>query len=153
MSDFFGRPDRKGRSSRKPTSRQKKFMKLRSPFVALPVDVMTSDAYRTLPLQARRVLDCLMIEHAAHGSVNNGRLVATYDYIESRFGVSRRLIAPAIRELEKRGLVRRTAIGSGNRRTGEKAPSRYRLTFFASLPDEMQATDEWEKYEAVKRQK
>jgi hypothetical protein len=144
------RPDRKGRSSSQPIPRDKKFTKIRAPFTGIPVVVMRSDAFRTLGIHARRLLDALLVEHVAHACQENGRLVATYDQLVQEFGIPRRKIRGAIAELEKRGLVRRTAVGCGNRRTGDRQPSMYRLTFLGSAPDRLDPTDEWQSYVAPK---
>jgi hypothetical protein len=143
------RHDRQGRSSSQPIPRDKKFTQIRAPFAPIPLEVMQSDAFRTLGIHARRVLDVLVIEHVAHRFLENGRLVATYDQL-ARAHIPRRKIRGAIKELEERGLVRRTAIGNGNRRTGDRQPSLYRLTFLGSLPDRMEPTDEWRSYVAPK---
>jgi hypothetical protein len=144
------RVDRKGHSSSKLLTRDKELIALPTPFVPIPVEVMRSSAYMTLGIHGRRLLDFLLIEQIAHGHQLNGRLVATYDQL-AEAGIPRRKIRGAIADLEKRGLVRRTAIGCGNRRTGDRQPSRYRLTFFGSLPDRMEPTNEWRLFTAPKR--
>jgi hypothetical protein len=143
------RHDRQGRSSSQPVPRDKKFVQIPAPFAPIPLEVMQSDAFRTLGIHARRVLDVLGIEHVAHRFLENGRLVATYDQLE-RAHIPRRKIRGAIAELETRGLIRRMAVGSGNRRTGDRQPSLYRLTFLGSVPDRMGPTDEWRSYVAPK---
>lgn len=139
------RADQKGRSSTKLIPRDRKLFKIPAPFAAIPLEVMRSPAFRTAGIHTRRLLDALLIEHVAHGSLENGHLVATYDQLEDA-GIPRRKIRGAIADGEARGLIRRTAIGSGNRRTGDRAPSRYRLTFLSSVPDRMGPTDEWRNY-------
>jgi len=141
MSASFSRPDAKGRSSSRLMPREKKLMALRAPFVGMPVEVMVSDAYRTLDIHSRRVLDALLVEHANHAGRANGRLIVTYDQLQKEYRLSRGKIAPAIRDLERRGLICRTA--DGYARDGKRLPSQYRLTFFPSLPDRMGWTDEW----------
>jgi hypothetical protein len=140
------RADQKGRSSSHPMGRDRKLVQVPAPFVPIPSEVMRSDAFRTLGIHARRLLDALLIEHLAHRNLENGRLVATYDQLEREWHIPRRKIRGAIAELETRGLVRRTAAGSGNRRTGDRQPSLYRLTFLHSLPERMEATNEWRSY-------
>jgi hypothetical protein len=150
MSASARRPDRKGRSSSQPIPRDKKLLQIPAPFAAIPIAAMRSDAFRTLSIHPRRLLDALLEEHTAHSGLENGRLIATYDELDQEYRIPRRKIRGAIAELEKRGLVRRTAVGSGNRRTGDREPSRYRLTFLASLPDRMGPTNEWRSYVAPK---
>jgi hypothetical protein len=106
-----------------------------------------------LGIHGRRILDALLVEHNAHAGRENGRLIVTYDQLERGWGVSRRKIAPAIRDLERRGLVRRTAVGCGNRKTGERQPSQYRITFLNSFPDRLRETDEWRAFTAPGRRK
>jgi hypothetical protein len=149
----FGRPGRNGRSSSAPKPKDKAFLKVRAPFVAIPTEVIVSDAFRTLGIHGRRILDALLVEHNAHAGRENGRLIVTYDQLERGWGVSRRKIAPAIRDLERRGLVRRTAVGCGNRKTGERQPSQYRITFLNSFPDRLRETDEWRAFTAPGRRK
>jgi len=144
MTAPFSRPDATGRSSSAPLPRVKNLLRLPAPFVAIPVEVMRSDAYRTLNIQGRRVLDALLVEHASHASRENGRLIVTYDQLQRAYGMSRRKIAPAIKDLEQRGLIRRTAEGYAT--DGKRQPSLYRLTFLASLPDREGPSGEWRKY-------
>ncbi len=139
------RADRRGHSSSQPLPKDKKFTQLPTPFAAIPLEVMRSPAFMTAGIHTRRLIDFLQIEHVAHGSIENGRLVATYDQL-AKAGISRRKIPGTIADAETRGLVRRTAIGSGNRRAGDRAPSLYRLTFLGSLPDRIGPTDEWRNY-------
>jgi hypothetical protein len=144
------RADQKGRSSSQLIARDRKLVQLPTPFTAIPVEVMRSPAFRTLGIHARRLLDALLVEYTAHGQRENGRLPMPYDQLEREWHIPRRKIRGAIAELDKRGLVRRTAIGSGNRRTGDRQPSLYRLTFLGSLPDRMDPTNEWKSYVASK---
>src|SRR5438477_11588565 len=67
-------------------------------------ELLMSPAWRTRGISCVRLLEFLEIEHLAHGGVANGSLVAPTDQLE-RFGISRRLIHPAIAEAEEKGLV------------------------------------------------
>lgn len=151
MTATFLRPDATGRSSSTLMPREKKLTSIPAPFVAIPAEVVRSDAFRTLGIHSRRVLDALLIEHVNHRLTENGRLIATYDQLEKDYGVPRRKIAHAIRDLEERGLIERTAVGCGNRLHGQRSPSRYRLTFLHSLPDRIYASNKWRQYKAQRR--
>ena len=69
----------------------------------------------------------------------NGALMATHDQLIA-FGLSRRLVSEAVRELVFLGLVR--AVRGRLTRGGVKAPNLYRLTFYADN-DGSPATNEW----------
>ena len=141
MTGSFGKPDATGRSSGKRTGRDRK---LRSPpkgepWIWLTRDMLASASMRSLSLTGRRLLDFLLIEDMNHAGTENGALMATKDQLIA-FGLSRRLIASAIRELVFLGLVR---VERGRfTRGGVKAPNLYRLTFYADK-DGSPATNEW----------
>jgi len=88
---------------------------------------MKSPAYKVLSLSARRVLDRLEIELAAHGGMDNGLLPVTYDDFVV-YGIDRHAIAPAIRELEALGLVEVTVRGHGGN-AGFRTPNKFRITY------------------------
>lgn len=136
----FGKPDVTGRSSGILTGRNRK---LRSPpkgepWVWMTRELLASSAMRARSLTGRRLLDFLLIEHMSHAGLENGNLVATKDQLTD-FGLSRRLVPAAVRELVFLGLVR---VKNGSARGAARAPSRYRLTFFAS-GDGAPPTNEW----------
>ena len=130
MSGRFGKPDATGRSSGKRSGSDRK---LRSPpkgeaWAWITRDMLASPSMRALSLTGRRLLDFLLLEDMNHAGTENGALLATKDQLMA-FGLSRRLIAPAIRELVFLGLVR---VERGRlTRGGVKAPNLYRLTFYA----------------------
>lgn len=83
------------------------------PWVWVTRDVMRSVSWRSLSINARRLIDFLMIEHMNHGGRQNGYLLAPRDQLE-KFGIGRRLITAAIEEVRatrlievKRGIGRR----------------------------------------------
>lgn len=105
----------------------------------LTLELLASPAMRALSLTARRLLDYLLIEHMGHAGTENGNLMATYDQLVA-FGLTRRLIAPAINELVFLGLVR---VHRGRMtRGGVTAPNEFRLTFYADAAGQP-ATNEW----------
>lgn len=120
-----GKPDATGRSSGKITGRPGKAM--RPPkgeaWWWQTREMLRSDAWRSLGINARRFIDCLIDEHMAHAGLHNGRLIATYAQLEE-FGVTRRHIPAAIAQAEAAGVVRVI-------RGGMRTPSLYELTWFS----------------------
>ncbi len=137
----FGRSDVTGRSSGKRSGSDRQ---LRSPpkgeaWAWMTRDMLASPSMRALSLTGRRLLDFLLIENMNHAGTKNGALMATKDQLMA-FGLSRRLIADAIRENVFLGLVR---VERGRlTRGGVKAPNFFRLTFYADK-DGSPATNEW----------
>src|SRR5579863_8868648 len=66
------------------------------------VEMMRSDAWRDMSVNARRMLDLLEIEHLMHGGYENGNLVMTYDQFVAG-GIRREAISATIAELERLG--------------------------------------------------
>ena len=100
-------------------------------------DLVESDAWRSMGINARRFIDFLLIEHMGKAGTQNGKLKAPHRQLEA-FGIGRRLIADAIRETELLGLVE-------CRRAGQRAPSTYTLTWLP-LHDDTPALDYWRGY-------
>jgi hypothetical protein len=99
---------------------------------------------RELSLAARRILDCLEIEHCRHGGRENGNLLYTYDDFE-RF-VQRSCIRPALDELLAAGLIEITR--PGRRSYADlRVPSMYRLTYLWTFQNGkwIEPTNEWKK--------
>lgn len=95
--------------------------KHREPFVMLPLSLLTSLAWRSLSLNARRFVEFLMIEHMRHGGKANGKLLAPRRQLE-QFGIGSHFISSAIEECEHIGLVNvRRGVG--------RRPSLYALTW------------------------
>lgn len=109
------------------------------------IEMLESPAYRALSLSAHRVLARLEIEVARHGGNDNGALPCTFDDFAA-YGVSRRLIAPAIREVVALGFVAITERGrAGNAEW--RRPNIYRLTYRHTTTTE--PTDDWRKIETA----
>ena len=133
-----GRPDQTGRSSGKLNGRAGKRNRPPEgePFVWLTQELIASDAWRTLSINGRRLLEFLMIEHMNHGGLENGNLVAPYEQLVA-FGITRRLVNPTIDELKTRGLV-------DVQRAGMRSATRFALTW---LPiGHMEPTNRWRRY-------
>jgi hypothetical protein len=107
--------------------------------VPVPGELLHSPAWLAMSDQCRKLIDALMAEHADHGGLENGNLMAPYDMLQAR-GMRRGNILNAVIEAEALGIVdpMRGARSYGSRR----APSRYRLTWLGT-PDGLMATNEW----------
>src|SRR5689334_19319791 len=75
------------------------------PWIWHQAELLSSPAWRPRSINCVRLIEFLLLEHMAHGGVENGNLLATYDRLAA-FGLSRRLISQAINEAEELGLVR-----------------------------------------------
>jgi hypothetical protein len=107
--------------------------------VPVPRDLLNSPAWLAMSDQCRKLVDALMAEHADHGGLENGNLMAPYDMLQAR-GMRRGNILNAVIEAEALGIVDPTR---GVRSYGSRrAPSRYRLTWLGT-PDGLMATNEW----------
>ena len=73
-------------------------------WIRMPREVLASDAWRSVGINGRRVIDFLMIELAGTAGTQNGNLKAPYQQLVA-FGVGKRYVGAAIRQLETVGLV------------------------------------------------
>lgn len=73
-------------------------------FVMLPRDLVRSDAWRSLGINAFRVVSFLISEHLAKGGKENGKLKAPHRQLVA-YGVAARFATGAIAEAETKGLV------------------------------------------------
>src|SRR5262249_55953317 len=73
-------------------------------FVKLPLKLLTSDAWRSLSINARRFIEFVMIEHMRHGGKANGTLLAPRQQLKL-FGIGARHISGAIEEAVRGGFV------------------------------------------------
>ncbi|TRO94320.1 hypothetical protein FKB34_11380 [Glycocaulis profundi] len=133
----FKRTDHTGRTSSEVKTTKR--TKIKEPFAWRAVSMMTSPAFRALPLTAHRVLARLEIEIYNHGGRDNGALVCTYqDFAE--YGCARDTIASAVRILERLGFLE--VVERGRAGNGEwRRPAVYRLTYRPT--GNWQPTDEW----------
>ena len=137
--------DKKGRSTSQ--FKTNKRMKIGAIFVPHTVEMLESPAWRVLSQSARRVLDRIELEHMYHGNVENGRLPVTFENFED-YGLDRKSVAPAIRELEALGFIEITQRGrSGNAEF--RRPNQFRLTYVHKYQAGEQATNEWRKIETM----
>ena len=68
-------------------------------------ELQRSPAWRLAGIHARRLVDCLQVEHRDHAGRENGNLKAPYDQLEAH-GIPRRCIHDAIDEAVWLGLIR-----------------------------------------------
>jgi hypothetical protein len=109
----------------------------KEPWTFITLEVLESNAYRSLSINARRVIDRLIIENGRHSRLENGNLrVAARQFHE--WGVTKDCLTPAIRELEERGLIE---VSLGEATGALRSPLIFRLTFYGT--PEMSATNEW----------
>jgi hypothetical protein len=78
--------------------------KPQEPFAMLPRDLLRSDAWRSLGINERRLIDFLLLEHMRHGGRENGKLKAPWLQLVE-FGAAKNQITGAIRKVEDCGLV------------------------------------------------
>jgi hypothetical protein len=118
-------------------------------FAPRRIDMLSSAAYRTLSLSARRVLDRLEIELAGHGGTDNGRLPCTYEDFE-KYGMDRHAIGPAIREAEALGFIQVTVRGcAGNAQW--RTPNLFRLTYRPTKHCHGDGSHEWMRIESIEQ--
>ena len=95
------------------------------PWVWFTREFLESAAWRTAPINTRRVVDRLILEHMAHGGTMNGELICTYKDFE-KWGIRHQSLIAAIQDALSRGLVNITQQGRASR--GEnRQPSKYAL--------------------------
>jgi hypothetical protein len=118
--------------------------------VQFPLRLLTSDAWNSMPINCRRLIDFLLIEQCNHAGLENGNLVATYDQLDA-YGIARRFIPKAISDAEKRGLI--VAYRKGRISYNKSYENRYTLTFLKAKYKERNGgvyysapTNEWKKY-------
>lgn len=118
------------------------------PFVMRPVALLVSSAHRALGIHARRILDCIEIEHCRHYRKRNGELQVSYnDFVGA--GIGRRFIHGGLRDLQIVGLLE---IRAGRCAPGQfRAPNLYRLTYLRTECGE--PTNDYKKITSLKQAK
>src|SRR5262249_21347641 len=110
------------------------------PWVPIPLEVIESDAWRSLGINGHRLISFLMREHLRHGGAENGKLKAPRTQLGA-FGISRDQISKAITQAEELGLV-------DCQRNGLRSASPYALTWL-DLHDGTPASDRWRTYRSA----
>jgi hypothetical protein len=132
--------DAKGRGTGRRFGKER--TKIVGQFVAHRIDMLQSPAWCALSLSARRVLDRIEIEHAAHGGADNGKLPVTYADFE-KYGMDRHAIAPAMREAVALGFIAIAEVGRAGNAEFRK-PNLFRLTYIHTA---LAPTDEWQRFQ------
>ena len=111
-------------------------------FVWFTRELLELQAWGTMSLAARKIVERVAIEHMGHGGTLNGSLIVTYDDFET-FGVRRKSIAPAIKKAVALGFLDVT--GKGHRSHGiGRRPSTYGITWLPRC-DGTPASNRWRK--------
>jgi hypothetical protein len=95
------------------------------PFIWLTRELLESQAWRTMPIQTRRFVDRVLLEHMAHAGTENGRLIVTADQCVA-WGIPRNAVTEAQRDAKRRGLVYLGEQGIWAPRRGRR-PNRFGL--------------------------
>ena len=111
------------------------------------IKMIESPAYRALSLSGHRVLARLEIELGHHGGLDNGRLPVTYSDFE-RYGIERKSIAPALREVQALGFVRITEHGHPGKSIFDRHPNYFELTYLHGAHAEV-PTHEWKRFKTL----
>jgi hypothetical protein len=109
--------------------------------------MLESPAYRVLSLSGHRVLARLEIELGHHGGADNGRLPVTYADFQ-RYGIERKSIPPAIREVQALGFARVTERGRPSKSDFGRRPNFFELTYIHGAYGE-EPTDEWRRHKTL----
>lgn len=119
------------------------------PWSWMTLEMMNSDAFRSLSINARRVLDRIQIEHGQHRGLENGRLKVTWNNFV-KFGVGRRFIKRALGDLLAAGLIAIVQPGRRPRGQDRGDPTQYRLTYLpvAEPNDFFPPTNEWKNFKS-----
>ena len=117
-------------------------------FSSRPVELLRSPAYRVLSRSAHQALSRIEIELRQHGGNANGKLiVTTQQFIE--YGIERRMVPAALRELDALGIIRITVRGRGGN-AEHRQPNRFLLNYLCGAVDAHDlVTDAWNEIEVV----
>jgi hypothetical protein len=109
--------------------------------------MLEAPAFMVLSAAAHKVLYRLEIELLHHGGNDNGKLIVTFDQFE-KYGVRRKSIAPALRELEALGFIEIVEHGcAGN--AGYGKPNVFRLTYRPSVGAPEDGSHEWRRIKTM----
>lgn len=114
-------------------------------WVWMTTTMLGSLTFRALSVNARRILDFLLYEHASHAGKENGNLAAPYVQL-AVWGVTTDDARRGLEELYVTGFVE--LVHQGQRVDGGGEPSRYALTWFPThhgTPAERPPTHEWQR--------
>jgi hypothetical protein len=117
-------------------------------FVSRPVELSASPAFRVLSRAAHLALARIELELRHHAGNGNGKLiVTTLQFVE--YGIERRAIPPALRELEALGIVVITQRGRGGN-AEHRQPNRFLLNYMCGAVDaHEQITNDWKGFKTM----
>jgi hypothetical protein len=110
-----------------------------------PVELLNCSAFRVLSRHAHLALARIELELRQHGGHRNGKLiVTTLQFIE--YGIERRRIPEALRELDALGIIRITVRGRGGN-ADHRHPNRFLLNYQCGAVDAHdQITNAWNRF-------
>jgi hypothetical protein len=111
------------------------------------IEMLESPAYRALSLSGHRILARLEIELGHHGGADNGRLPVTYADFQG-YGIERKSIPPAIREVQALGFARVTERGRPSKSDFGRHPNLFELTYIRGAHGE-EPTHEWRRHKTL----
>jgi hypothetical protein len=117
-------------------------------FSSRPVELLTSPAFRVLSRAAHLALFRIEVELRQHGGHANGKLiVTTQQFVE--YGIHRRMIPAALRELAALGIICITVRGRGGN-AEHRQPNRFLLNYACGALDAHdQVTNAWKRIQTL----
>lgn len=122
-------------------SRKKKKNVIVGAFVVHSLEMRASPAWQHLPDCARRILDCLEVEHLRHGGAENGFLAFTHKQF-AQCGIRYASVALAVRQCARLGFLDITQRG-GMFRSSFRSLTTYRLTYLNGCGRSPDPTHDW----------
>jgi hypothetical protein len=119
------------------------------PWVWFTREMIESEAWKSLTLASRKIIERVILEHMAHGGTMNGLLAVTYeDFV--RFGIRRGSLPAAIKLATNTGLLIITEKGRAS--TGpDRWPNRFALGWLPMF-DGAAALNRWKSWRKPKSQ-
>lgn len=117
--------------------------------------LLSSDAWRSMGIHCRKLIEFLEIEHMNHAGLENGNLFATYKQLE-KFGINRRYINSAICEAEQKGLI--IVERGARKKVNESFPNKFTLTYLRSVekinncPYYYTPSNEWKRFKLTPKE-
>ena len=131
-------------------SRKSRLNSIDGPFIHFTRDLLESDAWRSAPINTRRLIDRICLEHLSHAGKENGNLPCTYDDFV-RWGIDRKYVYGSIKDAIKRGLIYQSQQGIASPGAG-RSPNIFGLGWIRGR-DGSAAPNNWKGYipEGVQR--
>ena len=104
----------------------------------LTIELLESAAFTTLSANANRAFFRIIIQHASHAALENGKLVITHPQFVD-YGVTGEYVADAVDELAYKGLIK---VKRGRAGSGVAHPNLFTLTFVGDF-EGAPPTNEW----------